>query len=183
MIVNQKKIHGRSAEYLVRTAEEKDAKRLSNIRLQIDGETEYMDRERGEAYIDEAGFKHIIKNDAESTNNLFLAAEIDGEIVGFSRCVGSTLKRTCHQVEFGVCVLQAYWGYAIGQNLLKESIHWAKLNEIKKITLGVIETNDKAIKLYIKYGFEIEGILKKDKRLADGNYYHTLLMGKFIDEE
>jgi len=47
--------------------------------------------------------------------------------------------------------------------------------------LSVLETNDKAIKLYEKYGFETEGILKKDKRLSDGNYYNTVLMGKFID--
>ncbi|GGP11834.1 GNAT family N-acetyltransferase [Oceanobacillus neutriphilus] len=179
--MKQKEYYIRNIQYLIRTAEEKDAKRLPAIRLQIDGETENMDRERGEAYIDEAGFKHIIKNDAESLNNLFLTAEVDGEIVGFSRCEGNMLKRTSHQVDFGVCVLKEYWGYAIGQNLLKESIHWAEFNKIKKIKLSVLETNDKAIKLYKKYGFEIEGVLKKDKRLSDGNYYNTVLMGKFID--
>lgn len=181
MGMDQKKYHVRNVHYLIRTAEEKDAKRLSAIRLQIDGETENMDRDKGEAYIDEEGFKHIIKNAAESPNKLFLVAEVDGEVTGFSRCEGNTLKRTSHQVEFGVCVLKEYWGYAIGQNLLKESIHWAELNGLKKINLSVLETNDKAIKLYEKYGFETEGVLKKDKRLSDGNYYNTVLMGRFID--
>ncbi|WP_152655587.1 GNAT family N-acetyltransferase [Oceanobacillus sp. CFH 90083] len=181
MIVDESRYHVQNIDYLIRTAAEKDAKRLSDIRLQIDGETENMDRERGEAYIDEAGFRYIIKNDAESMNNLFLVAEVAGEITGFSRCEGNTLKRTSHQVEFGVCVLKEYWGYAIGQNLLKESIRWAELNGLKKISLSVLETNDKAIKLYEKYGFEIEGVLKKDKRLSDENYYNTVLMGKFID--
>lgn len=89
------------------------------------------------------------------------------------------MTRTSHKVEFGVSVLKEYWGYGIGQNLLKESIHWADSNEIKKITLNVLETNDKAIMLYKKYGFEVEGILKKDKFLSDGKYYNTLLMGRF----
>ena len=88
------------------------------------------------------------------------------------------MKRTSHKVEFGVCVLKEFWGHGIGQNLLKESIHWADANGIKKITLNVLETNDKAIKLYQKYGFEVEGILKKDKILSDGNYYNTILMGR-----
>jgi hypothetical protein len=33
-------------------------------------------REEGEGYIDESGFKQIIKNDTESTNSLFLVAEV-----------------------------------------------------------------------------------------------------------
>lgn len=179
IIVYQREFTIRNLRYFIRSAKEDDAKYLSALRVQIDGETENMDREKGEAYIDESGFKQIIKDDTESLNNLFLVAEVNERIVGFSRCEGNKLKRTSHKVEFGVCVLKEYWGYGIGQNFLKESILWADLNEIKKITLNVLETNDKAIRLYKKYGFEVEGILKKDKVLSDGNYYNTVLMGRF----
>jgi RimJ/RimL family protein N-acetyltransferase len=151
---------------------------LSEVRLQIDGETENMDREQGEAYIDEEGFKQLIKDDTASSFNLFLVCEANGRIVGYSRCEGSTLKRLSHKVEFGVCVLKDFWGYGIGTNLLKESIKWADANNLKKITLNVLETNEKAILLYKKYGFEKEGVLKKDKLLSDGNYYNTVLMGR-----
>ncbi|MET3195689.1 GNAT family N-acetyltransferase [Bacillus sp. OAE603] len=179
MIVNKKDFYIQNLRYTVRSAIEKDAKNLSEVRLQIDGETENLDREKGEAYIDESGFKLIIKDDTESISNLFLVAEVNERIVGFSRCEGNKLKRTSHKVEFGVCVLKEYWGYSIGKNLLNESINWADLNGIKKITLTVLETNDKAIMLYKKYGFEVEGVLKQDKILSDGNYYNTILMGRF----
>ncbi|MEH6939349.1 GNAT family N-acetyltransferase [Bacillus sp. JJ664] len=179
MRVNQKEFYIQNLRYTIRSAIEKDAKNLSEVRLQIDGETENLDREKGEAYIDESGFKQIIKDDTESISNLFLIAEVDERIVGFSRCEGNKLKRTSHKVEFGVCVLKEYWGYSIGKNLLKESVNWADLNGIKKITLNVLETNDKAIMLYKKYGFEVEGVLKQDKILSDGNYYNTILMGRF----
>lgn len=86
-----------------------------------------------------------------------------------------------HKVEFGVGVLKDYWGCGIGKNLLKESITWADSNGIKKITLNVLETNEKAIKLYEKSGFMIEGILKNDKILSDGNYYHTIVMGRCME--
>ncbi|MGZ4159976.1 MAG: N-acetyltransferase family protein [Neobacillus sp.] len=179
MRVKQKEFYINKLTYIVRSAIEKDAKNLSEVRLQIDGETENLDRKKGEAYIDESSFKQIIKEDTESISNLFLVAEVNDRIVGFSRCEGNKLNRMSHKVEFGVCVLKEYWGYGIGKNLLKESIHWADTNEIKKITLNVLETNDKAIKLYKKYGFEVEGILKKDKILSDGNYYNTILLGRF----
>ncbi|MFZ7942858.1 MULTISPECIES: GNAT family N-acetyltransferase [Bacillaceae] len=179
MRVNPKEFIINNLFYIIRSAIEEDAKNLSEIRVQIDGETENLDREKGEAYINEPGFKQIIIDDTESKKNLFLVAEVNGRIVGFSRCEGNQLKRTSHKVEFGVCVLKDFWGYGIGQNLLKESIHWADTNNIKKITLNVLETNDNAIKLYQKHGFEVEGILKKDKVLSDGNYYNTILMGRF----
>ncbi|MGG2093588.1 GNAT family N-acetyltransferase [Bacillus sp. S13(2024)] len=179
MKISPKEFYIRNTRYMIRSAMEEDAKNLSEVRLQIDGETENLDREKGEAYIDEAGFKKIIKEDTDSVSNLFLVAEVNGRIVGFSRCEGNKLKRTAHKVEFGVCVLQEYWGYGIGKNLLKESIHWADANGIKKMTLYVLEMNAKAKSLYEGYGFEVEGILKNDKMLSDGNYYNTILMGRF----
>ncbi len=178
-MINQKEFTIHHLSYVIRPAREEDAKNLSQVRLQIDGETENLDREQGEAYIDETGFKQIIKNDTESSNNLFLVAEVNDRIAGFSRCEGKKLKRFSHNVEFGVCVLKEYWGCGIGKNLLRESVYWADSNNIKKISLSVLQTNDKAIELYKKCGFEVEGVLKKDKILSDGNYYHTVLMGRF----
>lgn len=49
----------------------------------------------------------------------------------------------------------------------------------KKITLNVLESNERAITLYKKHGFEIEGVLKKDKLLSDGDYYNTVMMGRW----
>ena len=77
-----------------------------------------------------------------------------------------------------MCVLKEFWGYRIGTNLLKETIRWTDTIGIKKITLSVLETNKKAIMLYEKYGFEQEGVLRKDKLLSDGNYYNTVIMGR-----
>lgn len=181
MKVNPKEFHVRDLRYIIRSAEEKDADNLSVIRVQIDGETENMDREPGEAYIDETGFKQIIKDDTESEHNLFLVAEVNGRIAGFSRCAGNNLKRSSHRVEFGIGILKEFWGYGIGKKLLEESINWADSNGIKKICLQVLESNAKASDLYRRYGFEVEGVLKKDKLLSDGKYYNTIVMGRFKD--
>ena len=178
MIINKQEFYVNGINYIIRSAMEKDAKELSELRLQIDGETENLDREKGEAFIDTLGFEKLIRTDTESSCNLFLVAEVNDKIVAFSRCEGNPLKRFAHKVEFGVCVLKDYWGYGIGTNFLKESIAWADSNGIKKITLNVLEINNKAIKLYEKFGFMKEGILKNDKILSDGQYYNTVVMGR-----
>lgn len=180
MIIKRQEFHINGLTYTVRSAAETDAEQLSEIRVQIDGETENMDREAGEGFIDKKGFQKIIKTDSEEIKNLFLVAEVHNQIVGFSRCEGSNLKRLSHKVEFGVCILREFWGYGMGKSLLQQSIQWADENEVKKISLQVLETNEKAIQLYKKLGFEVEGILKHDKRLSDGKYYNTVVMGRCI---
>ena len=181
MIIEKKEYHSNGLNYVIRSAIETDAKELSRIRVQIDGETENLDREKGEAFIDEAGFKQLIKDDTQKARNLFLVAEADNKLAGFSRCEGNYLKRFSHKVEFGICILKEYWGYKIGRNLLNESVIWADSNHIKKMTLNVLETNEKAIFLYKKFGFEVEGILKKDKILSDNKYYNTVVMGRITE--
>lgn len=132
MIINKQEFYVNGINYTVRSAMDKDANDLSKLRLQIDGETENLDREEGEGFIDTTRFEEIIKTDTESPRNLFLVAVVNDRIVGFSRCEGVYLKRFSHKVEFGVCVLKEFWGYRIGKNLLKESISWANANDIKK---------------------------------------------------
>ncbi|OLP63526.1 hypothetical protein BACPU_30310 [Bacillus pumilus] len=168
----------REVTYRIRSAALADAKKLSALRLKIDGETEYLDREPGEAFIDEEGFKALIQEDSKQSRHLFLVADIEGEIVGFSRCEGHSLKRSAHKVTFGVAVKKDVWGYKIGKELLAKSINWADSQGVQKISIQVLETNQKAIRLYEQHGFEIEGILKKDKLLSDGTYYDTVVMGR-----
>ncbi|EJR33509.1 MULTISPECIES: GNAT family N-acetyltransferase [Bacillus] len=181
MIIKGQEFHINGLTYTVRSAVQTDAEQLSEIRVQIDGETENMDREAGEGFIDKIGFQKIVKTDSEEMKNLFLVVEVHNRIVGFSRCEGSNLKRLSHKVEFGVCILREFWGYGMGKSLLQQSIQWADENEVKKISLQVLETNEKAIKLYKKLGLEVEGILKNDKKLSDGKYYNTVVMGRFTD--
>lgn len=180
MIIHHQDFNVKELNYTIRSAVERDAKNLSELRLQIDGETENMDREKGEAFIDQAGFEKIIETDTNHPRNLFLVAEADGKLVGYSRCQGYELKRFAHKVEFGLGVLKDFWGYGIGKNLMKKTIAWADESGITKIVLyGVLETNEKAIEMYQRLGFEIEGLMKKDRILSDGKYYNTYMMGRF----
>lgn len=49
MIIPKHEFTVKGLSYSIRSAVQSDARYLSEVRLQIDGETENMDRERGEA--------------------------------------------------------------------------------------------------------------------------------------
>ncbi|MFJ7666806.1 GNAT family N-acetyltransferase [Lysinibacillus sp. NPDC097195] len=183
MLIDKKELNINGLQYTIRSAIKTDAKNLVALRYQIDGETENLDRVQGEAFIDTAGFEKIIEADTENQSSIFLVAVAQNQLVGFARCEGFQLKRFSHKTEFGVAILKAFWGYGIGKHFLIESISWAEENNIQKIVLNVLETNKKAIKLYQKHGFEIEGLLKKDKMLSDGKYYNTIVMGRFTNNQ
>ncbi len=125
----------RGLTYTIRSAAMHDAKQLEKLRCRIDGETENLDREPGEDYIDEKGFQQIIAADTEHPRHLFIVAVVKGQLVGFARCEGKDLKRTCHKVDFGIGILRDYWGYRIGHQLLSHALAWSEKNHIKKSML------------------------------------------------
>jgi len=167
-------------EWVLRCPREEDGAELSRLRITIDGETEFLDREPGEDYLSPESFRALIRDDAESDKALFLVAEVDGKIVGFTRCVGSPLKRYRHKADFGICLTQDYCGHGIGKILLEHVLLWSDYVGIEKISLSVVESNVNAIKLYRKYGFIEEGKLLKDRIHSDGKYYNTVLMGRTL---
>jgi GNAT superfamily N-acetyltransferase len=178
MKTEEKKYYVNGLDYTIRSAVESDAAHLPQLRVMIDGETENMDREAGENLLSEADCSQQIKEDAEAPNHLFLIASVNNVPVGFARCEGSSLKRLAHKVEFGVCIRKDYWGHQIGKNLLASAIAWVDLNGIRRMELSVLETNKKAILLYMDMGFKVEGVLRNDKLLSDGNFYDTIVMGR-----
>ena len=141
MIIDQQEYFIKGVSYSIRSAEEKDAEALSSLRVQLDGETDNMDREKGKGYIDAVRFQRIIQLDSQKRRNIFLVAVVANEIVGYSRCEGTELKRFCHKVEFGVCVARDFWGHGIGKNLLEKSIEWADQSGVEKMTLNVLASN------------------------------------------
>ncbi|MBU5484340.1 GNAT family N-acetyltransferase [Clostridium sp. MSJ-11] len=182
MVITSKKIESRNLIWILRCPTKYDAFELSKLRVKIDGETENLDREPGEGLLTPEDFEKLIYEDSIAEKTLFLVAEVEGKIVGFTRCEGSKLSRFRHKAEFGICISKEYWGYGIGKVLLENILMWADTVGIEKISLTVVQTNTKAIELYEKYGFVEEGLLIKDRIHKDGNYYNTVIMGRVLDK-
>ena len=183
MVIENKKIENKSLSWILRCPTKYDADELSKLRITIDGETENLDRESGEDFLTPEDFEKLIFEDLIAEKTIFLVAEVEGKIVGFTRCVGSKLNRFRHKAEFGICILKNYWGYGIGKVMLENMLMWADNVGIEKISLNVVQTNTKAIQLYKRYGFVEEGLLLKDRMHKDGNYYNTVIMGRVLDNK
>lgn len=182
MIVENKRIDGNNLTWILRCPTKNDAIELSKLRIEIDGETEYLDRESGEGLLTPDDFEKLIYEDSIAEKNIFLLAEVKGKIVGFTRCEGSKLSRFRHKAEFGICILKEYWGYGIGKVMIENILMWADTAGIKKISLTVVQTNTNAIQLYKKYGFVEEGLLINDRIHKDRNYYNTVIMGRVLNK-
>ena len=59
----------------------------------------------------------------------------------------------------GFCVDPALWRSGVSSAFLKEILAWCRKNGDAAIHLDVIDTNDKAMKMYIKAGFEERAVM------------------------
>ncbi len=110
MIIENKTIEGKNITWILRCPTKYDATELSELRVKIDGETEYLDREPGEDLLTPEDFEKLIYKDSIGEKTIFLVAEVEGKIIGFSRCQGSKLSRFRHKAEFGICIVKGILG-------------------------------------------------------------------------
>jgi len=112
---------------------------------------------------------------------LWAVAEIDREFVGTLTLAPyfGDLKKTRHVKTLGMGVAKAFRGLGVGSALMEYSFVWARGRRVKKIVLSVFSTNEAAIRLYEKFGFEREGVARQ-QFLINGRYIDEIMMGRFI---
>ncbi|MFD2239274.1 GNAT family N-acetyltransferase [Aureimonas populi] len=91
---------------------------------------------------------------------LNLSAELDGRVVG-AAALRPFFGRRAHAAEFWIAVHEDFNGRGIGSRLMEAIIDTADnwLN-VTRIEMTVFTDNERAIALYRKFGFEIEGTHK-----------------------
>ncbi|MFZ5914662.1 MAG: GNAT family N-acetyltransferase [Pseudomonadota bacterium] len=102
-------------------------------------------------------------------------AIVNGSVVGW--CDISPLDRPvyAHTGVLGMGVIAEYRGHGIGKALLQVALEKAKTQELTRIELDVQEENHRAIELYKRFGFKIEG-LKQNATRIDGIYSNDYIM-------
>ncbi len=112
---------------------------------------------------------------------IFLVAEYQGKIIGIITLYGSHRKKILHKGELGISVRKPFWGMGVGSALMQECLKIARERGFKKIQLEVMQGNERAMALYKKFGFEVEGI-KKNVIFQNGKYYDLVVMGKWLED-
>jgi len=107
---------------------------------------------------------------------------IDNRICATLSFEAGIRPRNRHTGEFGVSVLKEYWGLGIATGLITALVEWAESgNIVKKINLRVRTDHERAIALYKKFGFRIEGTIKKELKI-DNKFYDHYWMGLELSE-
>lgn len=176
-----KKIKTKTGEKItIREAKKTDALSLIKYLNTVAGETDFLTFGAGDFKNTIKEEEQIIDEHKKTKNKIFIVAELNKEIIGILNLGANNKPRTKHIGRFGVSVLKKHWGKEIGKNLIATMLEWSKKSGvIRKINLNVQTNNKSAIALYEKFGFEIEGILRRDS-FVNGKFFDAYMMGKII---
>ena len=165
--------------YLIREANIEDAENVIEYIKIVSDETDFLISDSSERKFTVKKEKEFLQNIQSSILEKIFLFEIENKIVGMCSIEGINKIRIKHRVDLAITVLKNYWGNKIGEKLIDYAIDYCKSNCIKKIELTVRIDNKRALKLYKKFGFEIEGEIKNFIYL-NGNYYNCYCMGLLL---
>jgi ribosomal protein S18 acetylase RimI-like enzyme len=139
------------------------------------------------AWSAESGFPSVAQRVAESffspesPPEAHLVCEVDDTLAGYIRLRPATpLPENAHVIGvFGLAVGPAARRRGAGSALLAAAEDFARARGARKLSLRVFSTNAAAIRLYERFGFQREGLLREEF-LINGEYVDDVLMTKYL---
>jgi RimJ/RimL family protein N-acetyltransferase len=166
---------------ILRNAQTSDAGKIINIMKNIIKEDIYTLAEDNE-------YKQTIKKESEKINKfhkskckIYIVIEVNKKIAGYLTFDNFGIRKCQHNGLLTMFLDNKYRSKGLGTILMNGLIDWAKKDKIiEKLSLYVFANNEKAIGLYKKMGFFIEGYMRKDLKMRDGSYIDSVLMARFV---
>lgn len=157
---------GHLATIEVCSARPEDAEAVLSVLRITQTETDNLARDAHAPLPSVAEERTFLAETLASPRNTFLAAFLDGKLVGTANLVGSSRPRLAHRASIGIAVEKHAWGHGIGTALMRELISFARNAGVETIDLEVRSDNERAIHLYQNLGFtryaRYEGFFKID---------------------
>jgi ribosomal protein S18 acetylase RimI-like enzyme len=105
---------------------------------------------------------------------------VDGaDVVGWCDIVSRPHQGFEHVGALGMGVAAKHRRHGLGEQLVREALRMSRDKGLERIELEVFASNQAAIALYRKLGFQEEGTKRRARRL-DGNYDDVLLLALFL---
>jgi RimJ/RimL family protein N-acetyltransferase len=168
----------------LREARGEDAAALLAVSQKIGQETDFLIMDETGLALPEAMLAEELENLYQQDTHLLLLALDDEQIIGMASVKGYAEWRMAHAAEVGISILKDYWGMGLGSLLLEELLDWvSEVGLLSRLELTVQARNERAVHLYQKYGFEIEGCMRQAAQTKDGQRIDVLMMAKLVEEE
>ena len=156
-----------------------DASAFLELNHKLDAETNFMLMEAGERTTTIEQIESRIKNTLQSTNEEVFVLEVDEQIVGYAMVIGGQLNRNFHKGSIVMGIEQKYIGKGNGSKLFEHLIEWCKGSPLHRLELTVMTNNERAIALYKKYGFSVEGRIR-DSLIIDNVFVDEYMMSLIL---
>ena len=108
---------------------------------------------------------------------LWVLEDGDGRIVG---CLGLHDTRARGVVSLGMAIVADARGAGGGRTLMDAAMAWLAGSDLHKVELEVWPDNARAIALYERYGFEVEGLRRDHYLRRDGSLRSSLIMARLL---
>ena len=168
------------AQLIHRRAQASEAGKIVDFYNFVGGETSYLSFEKDEYPMNVKEQEDEIRSLEDKEASIMLLAMDKDEIAGIATIHSSAKVKARHDGELGIVVAKKYQGQGIGTELIRQLIEWAKGNGVTtRISLDTRADNVKAVELYLKFGFVVEGC-RKNSTLLDGKYYDLYVMGMML---
>ena len=117
-------------------------------------------------------FKPIFAN--LLVKNIVFVFENEGKKVGMFKLYAHTYRSSHISYLGGVAIHPDFGGKGLGQVMFQEILELARKSGVRRLELSTATTNEKALHLYEKMGFQKEGVLR--------NYTFLKRENRFLDE-
>lgn len=96
----------------------------------------------------------------DGRSSVLLVAEIGGKVVGAADAHRGAQVKNAHVAELGIALRKEARGLGLERALMETLVDWARAVGVRKLNLNVSRTNQRAIALYRRVGFEEEARLQ-----------------------
>ena len=141
----------------IRSAVPEDAENLVALRRTIFGETDFLLYAPADYVVSVVEASEQIERVTKSGHSRTIVASIDSTLVGVLNVMGSSIPRIRHSATIALGVRRSHWGRGVGSRLFEEALRWAPSAGLSRLELYVALDNTRAISLYQKFGFRVEG--------------------------
>ena len=163
----------------IRAARPYDAAALLELKHQLDRETSFMMYEPGERDSPVRDLAAELAGLARSANSVVLLAELGDQLIGYVQLTGGSLRRSRATAYVVIGVLAHAAGRGTGTELLRQAKAWAAARGLHRLELTVMARNTRAIRLYERMGFSVEG-RRSECLLVDGQFIDELTMATLL---